>query len=656
MSTRIPALRRLAPITLVLGSSLLRAQQAPAPDALANLVPEGTVVYVQAPSLERLNAAVAKVAKLLKPGDDQAPDVDQLLGQMDMPGAAKEVDHQKPIAFCLVLPAQQGGQPSPVFLVPAKSPENFVRSLSSAPSKPKTSIEGDYVCISGSAAVKHGTAPAAIAVGLPAGELVARIDVKRIVAYYRPILEMGLAQVESAMATQPGTVVNGVDLKPILKTYMDGVRSILDSGEGLDLALRLDGDRLEFASAMTMIEKSVLAGFGSKEKTDARQLARFLDPGASIQGVVGVDQSVMLQRFKPAIEAILQAYPEPMRSGFQKMMGSADELAAQVGSASCFSGDFAAAGMRFAVYLHPRDPSRLLSIYRKMMSSMPGLTVEEAKEGELDGVHVTRMHARLDTKALLGAQGQAGDKKSQADLTAMLEKLYGKDGLALTFGTVGDVTAIVVGGDEAFLHDALARAAKPGKPAQGAARALDQVGDLNPCFVFQYNLGKVMKGLDDLVGDQLGELGHGARNFSATLVYAGGIDGRVWRASVSTDLAELGAGVRSMKGPATGGTQRTMKAQADIRAIGSALAAYAVDNGGKYPDALDVLVKPDSRGKTYLRTTALPKDPWGRDYRYDAPSKGNLRPRVYSYGKDGQPGGVGEDADIDDASGARPGA
>lgn len=655
MSTRIPALRRLAPIAFVLGSSLPRAQQAPAPDALAKLVPEGTVVYVQAPSLERLNAAVAKVVKLFKPGDDQAPDVDQLLGQMDIPGAAKEVDHQKPIAFCLVLPAQQGGEPSPVFLVPAKSPENFVRSMSAAPSKMKASIEGDYVCVSESAAVKHGTAPAAIAVGLPAGELVARIDVKRIVAFYRPILEMGLAQVESAMATQPGTVVNGVDLKPILKTYMDGVRSILDSGEGLDLALRLDGDRLEFASAMTMIEKSVLAGFGSKEKTDVRQLARFLDPDASIQGVVGVDQSVMLQRFKPAIEAILQAYPEPMRSGFQKMMGSADELAAQVGSASCFSGDFGPAGMRFAVYLHPRDPAKLLSIYRKMMSSMPGLTVEEAKEGDLDGMHVTRMHARLDTKALLEMQGQAGDRKSQADLTAMLEKLYGKDGLALTFGTVGDVTAIVVGGDEAFLHGALSRASKPGKPTQNAARALDQVGDLNPCFVVQYNLGKVMQGLGDLMGEEMRDLAHGVPSFSATLVYAGGIDGRVWRGSVSTNVAELGAAVRATRGQDTRDSQ-LMKARADIRAISSALAAFAVNNGGKYPDTLEVLVTPDVHGKTYLGVRALPKDPWGRDYRYDPPSERGSRPRVCSYGKDGKPGGVGEDADIDDATASGGGA
>jgi general secretion pathway protein G len=655
MSTRMFSLRRLAAAVFVSSAPFVPAQQSPAPDALAKLVPEGTVVYVQASSLDRLDAAVAKVAKLFKPGDEKVPQIDELLGQAGLPGAVNEIDHLKPIAFCLVLPAQPGGQPAPAFFVPAKSPENLVRSMSNAPAKVKASIAGDYVCISESPAVKPGAAPAAIALGLPAGELVARIDVKRIVAYYRPMIEMGLGQLESSMASAPSSTVNGLDLKPMLKVYMDGVRSIIDSGETLDLALRLDGDRLEFASAMAMIDKSVLAGFGSKTKTDVKSLARFLDPEASIQGVVGVDQAVMLQRFKPAIDALLSAYPEPMRSGFQKMMGSADELAAQIGTATCFSGDFGAAGMRFAVYVHPRDPNKLLAIYRKMLGSMPSITMEEPKEVDLDGAHVTRTHLRVDSKALVDAQGKAGDGKSQAELTAMLEKLYGKDGLSLSFATVGDVTAIVVGGDEAFLHGAIARASKPGNPTPSAARAIEQVGDMNPCFVVQYNLGKVLQGLGDLMGEQLPDLARGAPKLSATLVYTGAIDGRVWRGSVSTDLSALGTTMHSMKGPATGGGHR-QKAQADIRAISSALTAYVVDNGGKYPDTLDVLLKPDGHGKTYLNTTGIPRDPWGREYRYDAPSKANPRARVYSYGKDGKPGGVGEDADIDDANGSRPGA
>jgi general secretion pathway protein G len=88
------------------------------------------------------------------------------------------------------------------------------------------------------------------------------------------------------------------------------------------------------------------------------------------------------------------------------------------------------------------------------------------------------------------------------------------------------------------------------------------------------------------------------------------------------------------------------KAKSDIVAIESALKEYAITNGGKYPDSLEVLVTPDANGHTYLEGKRIPKDPWKNEYQYDPPSPGHPEPRVYSFGKDGQPGGEGDDADI----------
>ena len=89
------------------------------------------------------------------------------------------------------------------------------------------------------------------------------------------------------------------------------------------------------------------------------------------------------------------------------------------------------------------------------------------------------------------------------------------------------------------------------------------------------------------------------------------------------------------------------KAEADLVAIKSALTEYAVANGGKYPDSLEVLVTPDVNGQTYLKQTKIPRDPWKNEYLYDPPGPGQPRPRVYTYGKDGQAGGEGDDEDID---------
>jgi len=89
------------------------------------------------------------------------------------------------------------------------------------------------------------------------------------------------------------------------------------------------------------------------------------------------------------------------------------------------------------------------------------------------------------------------------------------------------------------------------------------------------------------------------------------------------------------------------KAKADIMAIVNALDSYAVENSGRYPDSLEALVTPDPNGNTYLNRETVPKDPWKSEYQYEPPVSGQPKPRVFTYGADGVPGGDGKDADID---------
>ena len=89
------------------------------------------------------------------------------------------------------------------------------------------------------------------------------------------------------------------------------------------------------------------------------------------------------------------------------------------------------------------------------------------------------------------------------------------------------------------------------------------------------------------------------------------------------------------------------KAKADITAIVNAITEYAMANGGRYPDSLEILVTPDVNGYTFLNQKKVPKDPWNNEYQYEPPQQGQPDPRVYTLGKDGQPGGEGDAADID---------
>ena len=84
----------------------------------------------------------------------------------------------------------------------------------------------------------------------------------------------------------------------------------------------------------------------------------------------------------------------------------------------------------------------------------------------------------------------------------------------------------------------------------------------------------------------------------------------------------------------------------NCQTISKAVEQYAMDHSFQYPDTLDQLCEEDEYGESYLSTTSVPKDPYGNTYLYDPPTDGT-KFRVYSYGKDGVPGGEGENQDID---------
>jgi general secretion pathway protein G len=98
------------------------------------------------------------------------------------------------------------------------------------------------------------------------------------------------------------------------------------------------------------------------------------------------------------------------------------------------------------------------------------------------------------------------------------------------------------------------------------------------------------------------------------------------------------------------GKSEVSVAKAQIDALEKALDTYRLDIG-HYPSSelgLAALVqKPAAEPKwsgPYLRKD-VPLDPWGKPYLYKVPGeKGDFD--LLSYGKDGQPGGSGENADL----------
>ncbi len=103
-------------------------------------------------------------------------------------------------------------------------------------------------------------------------------------------------------------------------------------------------------------------------------------------------------------------------------------------------------------------------------------------------------------------------------------------------------------------------------------------------------------------------------------------------------------------------------AQSQIEIFGLALDAYRMDND-QYPSSaqgLAALIQlpsgepPARRWRGPYLKKGVPLDPWGRPYLYEGP--GDTHPETYdvrSLGRDGKPGGTGEDGDL--TSGIAPG-
>ena len=59
---------------------------------------------------------------------------------------------------------------------------------------------------------------------------------------------------------------------------------------------------------------------------------------------------------------------------------------------------------------------------------------------------------------------------------------------------------------------------------------------------------------------------------------------------------------------------------------------------------MEILVKPPGRDRGYI--DSIPRDSWSNEFKYISPGQRGGDYDLFSYGRDGQEGGEGQDADI----------
>jgi len=98
------------------------------------------------------------------------------------------------------------------------------------------------------------------------------------------------------------------------------------------------------------------------------------------------------------------------------------------------------------------------------------------------------------------------------------------------------------------------------------------------------------------------------------------------------------------------GKSEVKTARAQIDALGKALDQYRLDTG-HYPNteqglsALNAAPADEPKWQGPYLQKKLPDDPWGKAYQYKYPGE-HSEYDLWSWGKDGQPGGSDESADV----------
>ena len=91
---------------------------------------------------------------------------------------------------------------------------------------------------------------------------------------------------------------------------------------------------------------------------------------------------------------------------------------------------------------------------------------------------------------------------------------------------------------------------------------------------------------------------------------------------------------------------RKQAAETTIQEFVKNINIWAHFNKDQYPDSLEVLAEEIPGGGEAVYPDGIPLDPWGNEYEYFYPGTHGNKFDIISYGADGQPGGEGEDADV----------
>ncbi len=228
-------------------------------------------------------------------GDDDAS-LSQILKDFS-PQFAEHVDTDKPLLVVMNLQAAMGNNPFFVTGLMALKDKNLDTASISGLDQYNIVKKGCYIALSTDPNWEPATDKPAWADGLSTGLVGLSLDLDRIIETYRFLIEMGMAGLETQMATQGDGSEGSESSAETAKATVKMVRALLNSAQGLDLILSRDGDTVAKDFVFRTKPGSELAPGPQPSFDTALKLTRFLPGGENLLAVSAIDQSYQMEFF-----------------------------------------------------------------------------------------------------------------------------------------------------------------------------------------------------------------------------------------------------------------------------------------------------------------------------------------------------------------------
>ncbi len=499
------------------------------PQDLGRLVPSDAVLVVYFSPLDQLEPKIKELVRQVDEAAVEGVDLNEIFEESGVDPTL--VDRSRPLLVALTL---EQGRPVPHFILPVTDSQ-------------KVSVEGavasgDYVAIAlGGTSAVGGSTPA-LAQDLPAGDIVMRADITRVVAQFRPMIEQLSAETivprDPMLPAQPEETA-------VLDSMIEAVKNFVLTTERLEGAVRFDGGKVDLSLSLTRTESG---STGESSGPRLRDLAASIDAANyPMLFLFSADWSAMMDSFMPMYDAMLKEGTEEERAKFRAYMEKSKELYEFVGPSMAMAFSLDAGGFEVVGAMQAKDAATYLARYRELieLDSMEafGLEFRLEEPQEFEGTKLDRYRMKFDWEKLM--KGTEMPEETPFNLEQFFESFFGKEGVRFAQGAVGDRIVMAMGQREGLYADAVKTAkARSGKLPASVQAALAE----DTSFLVYMDLRRLIGGLADLWRKFMPEMKKSVpAGGPVELLLSGSSEGRTYRLAVHLDVGGVAQVIKAMK-------------------------------------------------------------------------------------------------------------